>query len=455
MLSDWLLLVVAALLAGPLPGSHLPTGGLALSIDGAVLGVAVVQLLRHSDSYRTQRYRRPWRPALRAFGAIATVAVTAGLTSMALSDAGSQDWRWLSRWTVMSGILLAVAREAVRIATARGLRSGLLLRKTAIIGATNLAIRVLPRLADTTQPRPCQILGIFDDRGPEWRPTAIGNVPVLGDMHTLVEFGRNHRIDLVVIALPWDHATAIWKSLDDVQGISADIFILLDSDFNPQFMRMTSLAGAPALQVMQQPMQGARGLIKLVEDYVLGGILLLVAGPLMLVIALAVRLDSPGPVLFRQPRVGLNRKLFECFKFRTLLHDPNDRGVKGIRPDDPRITRVGRFLRRTSLDELPQFLNVMRGDMSVVGPRPHVAHMLVGDTVYSDAVREYSGRHRIKPGITGWAQINGARGRVSDLHKAKAVVQYDMEYIENWSVWLDLRIVVRTILSGFLDKTIT
>ena len=166
-----------------------------------------------------------------------------------------------------------------------------------------------------------------------------------------------------------------------------------------------------------------------------------------------MRLDSNGPVLFRQKRVGLNRKLFDCFKFRTLLDDPDDRGVVGVRPDDPRITRVGRFLRRTSLDELPQLLNVLRGEMSIVGPRPHVPQMLVGETIYAEAVREYTGRHRIKPGITGWAQVNGARGRVGDLRKAEAVIQFDMDYIENWSIWLDLRIIVRTVISGFLDTS--
>ncbi len=454
MLGDWLILVLAAMLTAPsVPGSHLPASLLGVGIYGAVLGFATVQLLLHADSYRTQRYRRRWRPGLRAAGAVLVVAGVTGIVSDTLTEVSRADWLWLLRWIALGTLLLCVVREALRVVTERGLRSGLLMRKTAIIGATPMAEQVIGRLSDPNQPRPCRLIGIFDDRGPDRRPAMLGAVPTLGSVRDLGEYGRENPVDLIVIALPWDRARQIWDTLQEVQSISADVFILLDSGFKPQFMRLTSLAGAPALQVMQQPMQGARGLIKSVEDYVLGVIGLLIVGPLMVLIAIAVRLDSHGPVLFRQKRVGLNRKLFDCFKFRTLLDDPTDRGVVGVRPDDPRITRVGKFLRRTSLDELPQLLNVLRGEMSIVGPRPHVPQMLVGETTYAEAVREYTGRHRIKPGITGWAQVNGARGRVGDLRKAEAVIQFDMDYIENWSVWLDLRIIVRTVVSGFLDRS--
>ena len=207
------------------------------------------------------------------------------------------------------------------------------------------------------------------------------------------------------------------------------------------------------LHVMQRPMRGARGRLKLLEDYVLASLGLVVAAPLMMLVALWVWFDSAGPVLFRQRREGLNRQLFTCYKFRTMLINPNDDGIVGVRRGDARITRSGRILRMTSLDELPQLFNVLRGEMSIVGPRPHVPQMLVGDLSYAEVIREYAGRHRIKPGITGWAQVNGARGRVGDVQKAGAVVQLDIEYIETWSIWLDLRIILRTVLSGLIDRT--
>jgi len=175
--------------------------------------------------------------------------------------------------------------------------------------------------------------------------------------------------------------------------------------------------------------------------------------PLMMAIALLIRFDSPGPALFRQKRYGFNNHLIEVLKFRTMYQEKSDaNGERLTQRDDPRITRVGAFLRRTSLDELPQFLNVLRGDMSIVGPRPHALSAKAGTLLYQEAVKYYDARHRMKPGITGWAQVNGWRGETDTLEQIRKRVEHDLYYIEHWSIALDLRIIARTIVGGFTGR---
>jgi exopolysaccharide biosynthesis polyprenyl glycosylphosphotransferase len=181
--------------------------------------------------------------------------------------------------------------------------------------------------------------------------------------------------------------------------------------------------------------------------------ILTLISPLLLFIALLIRLDSPGPVLFRQKRYGLNNRLIEVLKFRTMYHEARDENAEQLtRRNDPRVTRVGAFLRRTSMDELPQFLNVLRGEMSIVGPRPHALAAKAGRLLYQDAVRYYDSRHRMKPGITGWAQVNGWRGETDTVEQIRKRVEHDLYYIENWSIRLDLKIIIRTVLGGFTGR---
>jgi putative colanic acid biosynthesis UDP-glucose lipid carrier transferase len=207
---------------------------------------------------------------------------------------------------------------------------------------------------------------------------------------------------------------------------------------------MTEIAGIPMLQLLHHPFKGTQGLVKVVQDYLVAGFAVVAAAPLMAAIAVAIRLDSEGPVLFRQARIGINGRPFQIYKFRTMTVDPDDDGSVGAARDDPRITAVGAFLRRSSLDELPQLFNVLRGEMSIVGPRPHVPNMLVGQGSYVETVQSYAARHRIKPGITGWAQINGMRGGIDTAAKARDGVQLDLHYIKNWSLKLDLQIILKT-----------
>jgi putative colanic acid biosynthesis UDP-glucose lipid carrier transferase len=208
------------------------------------------------------------------------------------------------------------------------------------------------------------------------------------------------------------------------------------------------------LPLMREPLSATNAIIKTIDDYAVAAVGLILVAPILALCTLAIRLDSPGPILFRQPRRGMNNAIFTMYKFRTMTVDPSDDGSRGTQRGDPRITRVGAFLRRTSLDELPQLFNVLRGEMSVVGPRAHVPNMLVADQPYVEAVKQYATRHRIKPGITGWAQINGMRGGINSLEKAERGVELDLHYIENWSLWLDIVIMARTLLIGMAGRDV-
>jgi putative colanic acid biosynthesis UDP-glucose lipid carrier transferase len=205
---------------------------------------------------------------------------------------------------------------------------------------------------------------------------------------------------------------------------------------------------------MHRPFKGTQGLVKIIEDYATAFIALLLLSPVMLAAAIAIRLDDGDPILFRQPRTGFNSKPFMIYKFRTMTVDVTDDGSQGTKRDNQRITRIGRFLRRTSIDELPQLFNVLRGEMSIVGPRPHVANMLVGEGVYSEVVLQYAARHRIKPGITGWAQINGMRGGIDSMEKASRGADLDLYYIANWSLRLDLKIMLITLIRGLVGRDV-
>ncbi len=213
-----------------------------------------------------------------------------------------------------------------------------------------------------------------------------------------------------------------------------------------QVRRTGYVGNLPVLEVVDRPRENWRALFKWTEDKLLAAVLLVAVGPLMAVLAILIKLDSDGPILFVQSRFGFNNEVIRVLKFRTMRVDRSDpSGAERTVRDDPRVTRVGRILRWLSLDELPQLINVLRDDMSLVGPRPHAVKMKVGEQLYAEAVEQYLHRHRVKPGITGWAQINGLRGEVATLEKARARVAHDLYYIEHWSLWLDLKILAKTV----------
>jgi len=255
----------------------------------------------------------------------------------------------------------------------------------------------------------------------------------------------------VVITLPWNADDRLVNIIDRLRSLPVHVYLgsdLIGYHFPRHHRR--HLEGVPVLEIASVPLSGWSGLVKAVEDKILAVLALAVLSPLLLLIAVAIKLDSRGPILFRQARYGFNNEVIIVNKFRTMVHDrPPEVGVPQASRGDQRVTRVGRLLRRMSFDELPQLLNVLAGSMSMVGPRPHAVEH---NEQYAALIGGYHGRHRVKPGITGWAQVNGLRGETTTVDQMRRRVEYDIHYIENWSPWLDFRILVFTAVFGWRQK---
>ncbi len=362
-----------------------------------------------------------------------------------LLDAVSRGW--VALWLVFGFAGLLGARVLVRAQLLRWYQAGRLTLNIAVIGAGEHGRRFIEHLRQ--QERHVNIIGLFDDRR-DRIPDFIAGFPVLGNVDDLLLFARRHRIDQIIVALPWGAEERLLGWLKKLKTLPADIRLCPDViGFHLPHRGVSHIAGVPMLNVFEKPIAGWDGVVKALEDRLLAALILLMISPLMLAVALAIKLTSPGPVFFKQKRYGFNNEIIEVFKFRSMHVErcSNDAGqIAQATRDDDRITPLGRLLRRTSLDELPQFINVLRGQMSIVGPRPHaVAH----NEQYAQLIDEYLARHKVKPGITGWAQVNGLRGETDTLDKMERRVQFDLHYIENWSLAFDLRIILLTLLVGF------
>jgi putative colanic acid biosynthesis UDP-glucose lipid carrier transferase len=320
-------------------------------------------------------------------------------------------------------------------------RRGVLTRSLAIVGDPDAARRLIAHIRLSSD-EGAVIAGIFTDRlGASG--DAIEGVPILGTMDRLVDYAQCHPVHEVLVALPpggFDGAGAIMRR---IRALPVSVRLYPDLvDPEVPVRGFSLLGGLPMLDVYERPLAGWNVIVKTASDWLLALLILIIMSPVMAVIALAIKLDSPGPVLFRQRRFGFNGNEFTALKFRSMrVEAGNVEGGAQATRGDPRVTPVGRFLRRTSLDELPQLFNVIGGEMSLIGPRPHaVAH----DRHYADIIDGYLGRHRVRPGITGWSQVNGLRGETDTLEKMRMRVQYDLYYIDNWSLLLDLKILLLT-----------
>jgi len=294
-----------------------------------------------------------------------------------------------------------------------------------------------------------RLAGMFDDRGPE-RRTKLEGVATLGNLAALPEYARSNRVDLIYIALPMGSQPRIINLLNQLRDTTASIYFVPDIFmFDLIQARVDTLNGIPVVAVCETPYFGFNGFVKTISDYILATLALILLSPLMILIAIGVRASSPGPALFRQHRYGLDGKKIVIYKFRTMTVLEDGPKIRQATKVDERVTRIGQILRRTSLDELPQFINVLQGRMSVVGPRPHaVAH----NEIYRKLIDGYMVRHKVKPGVTGWAQVSGLRGETDTVEKMERRVEYDLAYLRNWSLRLDLVIILKTILVLFGDK---
>jgi len=361
------------------------------------------------------------------------------------------DGPWVAAWFAGTAILLAASRLLLWRQMRRWEHAGRLGEVVAIVGAGPVAQRLLRDLnADHANLR---VVGVYDDDARNLPSQCMGH-PIRGTVDDLVNDVRRLGIDTVIVALPLAEERVLVDTLNRLCLVPVDVRLCPDA-FGLRLGKVEAshMGGHTFLNVVDRPLREGRWAIKAVEDRILAAIILTIISPVLLAVALAIKFDSPGPVFFRQKRYGYNNRLFEVWKFRTMHSHMTDANAQQLtRRNDPRITRIGAFLRRTSLDELPQFVNVLRGEMSIVGPRPHALAAKAGTQLYQDAVRYYDARHRVKPGITGWAQVNGWRGETDTVEQIVKRVEHDLYYIDNWSVTFDLWIIVRTVLGGFTGK---
>jgi Undecaprenyl-phosphate glucose phosphotransferase len=292
-----------------------------------------------------------------------------------------------------------------------------------------------------------RILGVFDDRSDARSPDVVAGFPKLGSVDELVEFARRTRLDLVIFTLPISAEERLLQMLRKLWVLPVDIRLAAHSNklrFRPR--SYSYIGDMPVIDIFDKPIADWDVFVKAAFDKIVGALCLIALSPAMLAVAIAVKLDSRGPALFKQSRYGFNNEKIEVYKFRSMYVDQLDVAARRlVTRNDPRVTRVGRFIRRTSLDELPQLFNVVfKGDLSLVGPRPHAMHARAADHLYDDVVDGYFARHRVKPGITGWAQVNGWRGETDTPEKIQKRVEYDLDYIENWSLLRDIYILALT-----------
>jgi len=348
-------------------------------------------------------------------------------------------------WLVLSPSLLVAARLSVRIALHELRRRGRNTRSVAIVGTS----RVARQMVENINAMPWTGLvfkGYYDDLPIEGLPTELATT-LAGNLSELQSLTRAGNVDVVYIALPMHEEQRIIELVNRFSDTTISLYLLPDSFvFELMNARWISLNGMPIISIYETPFYGVDGWVKRAEDIILGSAILAVIALPMLVIATAVKLTSPGPVFFKQRRYGLNGQIVNVWKFRSMTVCEDGADIPQAKQGDTRITPLGAFLRKASLDELPQFINVLQGSMSVVGPRPHaVAH----NEEYRRLIHGYMLRHKVKPGITGWAQVNGWRGETDTLEKMQMRVDFDLYYIKNWSLWLDLTIVWLTVWRGF------
>lgn len=377
-----------------------------------------------------------------------TLLAILALCGYATRSFGFFEEEVLVTWAVVTPILQWTAVWLGRLILRKQASQPEARRSAVVVGAGALGVKVARALSESAD-EGIDFIGYFDDRSDD-RVHNDAAQRRLGGLRDVSQYIRAHGIRLVYITLPLGSQPRIVELLEQLQGTTASIFFVPDV-FGISIIqgRLVDMNGVPVVGILDTPFTGTNELVKRISDIVLASIILLLISPILLVLAIGVKLSSPGPVIFRQRRNGLQGEEIVVYKFRSMRTMDNGPVVKQATKDDPRITRFGAFIRRTSLDELPQFINVLQGRMSIVGPRPHaVAH----NEQYRELIKAYMVRHKVKPGITGWAQVNGHRGETDTIEKMKARVEYDLEYLRNWSLGLDLQIIVRTIKLMFFDR---
>ena len=422
---------------GGTPGQYLVVAGIAVLLQ--------VNLFHFAKLYRFDLFSNPFYQVSRltaAWSALFLLLLAAAFLTKT-SDQYSRGWALI--WYSSGLAALIMLRVGLYLRIRRWTAEGRLTRNLAIVGAGEHGKRLLQHLKEQLG-TDIRVVGLFDDRTAQGNrvPEVLEGYALTGSVDDLLGFARGTRVDQVIIALPWSAEERLLEIMRKLRTLPVDVRLGADMIGYHLFQSSFGHVGSvPVINLFQKPLSDWKLLAKDVEDRALGALILLFITPLMFVIALLIKLDSPGPVFFRQKRYGFNNQEIEVWKFRTMRPEAAlDGAVPQARRNDPRVTAVGLFLRRSSLDELPQIFNVLRGDMSLVGPRPHA---VLHNEQFAQVIDEYAARHRIKPGITGWAQVNGWRGETDTVYKMQKRVEHDIHYIDNWSIGFDLKILAMTV----------
>ncbi|WP_375407994.1 undecaprenyl-phosphate glucose phosphotransferase [uncultured Methylobacterium sp.] len=418
----------------------------------AILGTAIVTvaLIQASGGYRVAALRDLLKTAPRLLGAWSMAFLAVAAILVFAKVAGQYSRVWLASYYGTGLATLLAGRFLLSRFVAAQMRQGRLDRRTAIVGGGPLAedlIRALEGQADAG----IRVVGFFDDRADDRAATVIAGYPKLGTVNDLVAYARSTRLDLVVFTLPIAAEDRLMQMLTKLWVLPIDIRLSAQATRLKLRPRAYSYIGeVPVLDVFDKPIADWDIVVKGIFDRVVAALMIVALAPVLITVALAVRLTSPGPILFRQKRHGFNNEIVEVLKFRSMYIDQCDyAAAQLVTRGDPRVTRVGRIIRKSSLDELPQLFNVLKGELSLVGPRPHAINARAANTLYDQVVDGYFARHRVKPGITGWAQVKGWRGETDTDDKIQRRVEHDLYYIENWSVLFDIKILLATPLSLF------
>lgn len=350
-------------------------------------------------------------------------------------------------WFAVTPFLLNGAQKVAWRLLTRAVSSGTAVRSKVIVGVNQAGYELARKIGED----PCLgvIKGFFDDRT-NGRLEGVRSRQILGGLDDVADYVKRNSINVVYITLPMSQDPRIMRLLGDLRDTTASVYFVPNTlPFDLIQGRVDHIGEVAVIAVCETPFYGINGVVKRATDIIISSLILSLIWPLMLGIAIAIRRGSPGPVLFKQRRYGLDGKEILVYKFRTMTVCEDGDRIEQAKKNDQRITRFGAFLRRTSLDELPQFFNVLEGTMSIVGPRPHaVAH----NEQYRKLIRGYMIRHKVKPGITGWAQVNGFRGETETVDKMKKRIEYDLDYLKHWSASLDFRIVFRTLFVVWKDS---
>jgi Undecaprenyl-phosphate glucose phosphotransferase len=418
---------------------------LALSVGAAIVYLILLEL---AGLYKLPALLSPLRHISWIVACWVSVFVML-VAILFLTKAGDVFSRvWLAGW-FSTGLFFAIA---TRVSAGAALRyfnkQGQFNRNAVIVGSGETAAAAISALGGS-QYSFVNLVGFFDDRSDDRSGLEVNGLRKLGNINALIDLARRARIDLIIVTLPHTAETRLLEILDRLWVLPVDVRVSAAGQKLTYRPRAYSYLGnLRCLDLMDKPLGDWGPVLKSIEDKVIASLALVALSPLLALVALAIKLDSRGSVFFKQKRYGFNNELIEVYKFRSMFAEKTDaNATKLVTKNDARVTRVGRIIRRTSLDELPQLINVLKGELSLVGPRPHATKAKAGDELYEHVVDGYFARHKMKPGITGWAQINGWRGETDTHEKIRHRVEHDLHYIENWSLMFDLYILAKTPLS--------